>query len=69
MESPHKSNAHREIAAASLASLAATLAAIRSHAGDVHEGTQTSSEEGSDQDDSSFDADGEQPLLMRRLMS
>jgi hypothetical protein len=69
MESAHKSNTHRDIAAASLASLAATLAAIRAHAGDVHGDTQTSSHEDADQDDSSFDADGEQPPLMLRLMS
>lgn len=69
MERPHKSNAHGAIAAASLASLAATLAAIRAHADDVHEDIQASLQEGSDQDDSHFGADGEQPPLMRRLMS
>jgi hypothetical protein len=65
VENPHTSHAHRDIAAASLASLAATLAAIRAHAGDA----QTSSHEGSDQDDSSFGADGDQPTRMRRLTS
>lgn len=68
MGSLHKFNAHRDVAAASLASLAATLAAIRAHADDGQGDTQASSLEGSDQDHSSFGAEGEQ-APMRRQMS
>lgn len=69
MDSPHKPNAHCDIAAASLASLTATLSAIRAHTRDGHEDTQTSSDEYRDQNDSSFGADGKHKPLMRRLMS
>ena len=69
MDSPHKPNTHRDIAAASLASLTATLSAIRAHAQGGHEGAQTSSDEHLDQDDSSVGADGEHRPLMRRWMS
>lgn len=69
MDSAHKPNTHRDIAAASLASLTATLAAIRTHARDGHGDTQTSSSESLDQDDLSFGADDEHEPLIRRLMS
>jgi hypothetical protein len=69
MESPHKPNGHRDIAAASLASLAATLVAIRAHADDVHEDTQSSSVGHPDQDDSSIDADGEHAPPTHRWMN
>lgn len=69
MGSPHKPDAHRDIAAAALASLAATLAAIQAHASDEHEDTRASSNARLDQNDSSFDADGDHASPTRRLMS
>ena len=69
MSSPHKPDAHRDIAAATLASLAATLVAIQAHAGDVHEDMQTSSPKQSDQDDSGVDTDARHASPMSRSMS
>lgn len=69
MESLHEPDAHRDIAVASLASLAATLAAIQAHAGDEHEDTQVSSNERLEQTDSSFGAEGDHASPTHRLMS
>jgi hypothetical protein len=65
MDSPHKPDAHHAVAAATLASLAATLAAIQAHAGNA----QTLPDDGPDEDDSSYGADTRQAPPMRRTMS
>jgi aminoglycoside phosphotransferase (APT) family kinase protein len=69
MESPHEPNAHRDIAAARLASLVATLAAIKAHGDDGHDNAQTFSNEHLNQTDSSLGTHGDHAPPMRRQMS